>query len=117
MDTVFISGLRASTTIGVYDHERGIRQDLVIDLELGCDTRKAGDSDSFDDALDYDAISRRTLSFVEQSNFYLIEAVAEALSKCLFKEFPIRRLKIKITKPGAVDIADAVGVIMERERH
>jgi dihydroneopterin aldolase len=117
LDIVFISGLTASTTIGVYDHERDIRQDLIIDLELGCDTRKAGVSDSFEDALDYDAISRRTRAFVEQTSYYLIEAVAEQLSQILLDEFPIMQMKIKITKPGAVEIADAVGVIIERKRN
>ena len=117
MDTIFISGLTAATTIGVYDHERDITQDLIIDLELGCDSRKAGDSDSFEDALDYDAISHRTVGFVQQTNYYLIESVAEKLSQILFDEFPIMQLKIKITKPDAVDIVDAVAIMIERERN
>ncbi len=117
MDIIFISGLTAATTIGVYDHERDITQDLIIDLELGCDARKAGASDSFEDALDYDAISHRTQAFVEQTSYYLIESVAEQLSQILFDEFPIIQLKIKITKPGAVDIADAVGIMIERKRN
>ena len=117
MDIIFIRGLTAATTIGVYNHEREIIQNLIIDLELGCDTRKAGASDRFEDALDYDAISRRTLDFVEQTTYYLIESVAEQLSQILFDEFPIVQLKIKITKPGAIDIADAVGIMIERQRN
>ena len=116
MDIIFIRGLTAATTIGVYNHERGIIQNLIIDLELGCDTTKAGASDAFEDALDYDAISRRTLAFVEQTTYYLIESVAEQLSRILFDEFPIIQLKIKITKPGAIEIADAVGIMIERQR-
>ena len=34
MDTVFIKGLDAITTIGVYEHERNIKQALKIDLEM-----------------------------------------------------------------------------------
>lgn len=117
MDIVFISGLTAATTIGVYNHERDITQNLIIDLELGCDTKKAGFSDLFEDALDYDAISRRAQSFVEQTNYYLIESVAEQLSKILLDEFPILELTLKITKPGAVDIAGAVGVIIKRKKN
>ncbi|HIL81983.1 MAG TPA: dihydroneopterin aldolase, partial [Pseudomonadales bacterium] len=49
--------------------------------------------------------------------YYLIESVAEQLSQILFDEFPIMQLKIKITKPGAVDIADAVGIMIERKRN
>jgi dihydroneopterin aldolase len=117
LDIIFIRGLTAATTIGVYNHERDIIQNLIIDLELGCDTRKAGASDRFEDALDYDAISRRTLDFVEQTTYYLIESVAEQLSQILFDEFPIVQLKIKIIKPGAIDIADTVGIMIERQRN
>ena len=116
VDTIYIQGLNASTTIGVYDHERDIKQSLIIDLELGCDTTAAGLSDSFEDALDYDAIAKRTLEFVESSHYRLIEAVAENLSKMLFEEFPMLHQKITISKPGAVAIARDVGVMIERER-
>ena len=114
MDTVFIKGLLASTTIGVYSHERKIQQDLIIDLELNYDSRKACRSDSFEDALDYDAISCRVKAFVEETKYYLIEAVAEHLSSALLEEFPITKLKMKITKPGAIKIAKEVGIIIQR---
>ena len=67
MDTVFIKGLNAITTIGVYEHERNINQALKIDLEMDFDNRIAGGSDDVSDALDYDAISKETLSYVEAS--------------------------------------------------
>ncbi len=115
-DFVYISGLNAITTIGAYQHERDIKQTLVIDLELFCDTSVAGKSDALTDALDYDTVSRRTIEFVEASNYFLIEAVAESLAEMLFADWPIDRIKIKIEKPGAVDVARSVGIVVERER-
>lgn len=116
MDTVFIEGLRVSTTIGVYEHERVIRQDLIIDLEMGFDNRPAGSSDSFADALDYDAVSRRTVEFIESTSYLLIEAVAENLSELLLTDFPILELTLTVRKPGAVEQADTVGVTISRSR-
>jgi dihydroneopterin aldolase len=116
MDMIYIDGLVASTTIGVYEHERTIKQQLIIDLELSCNTRAAGVSDNVEDALDYDAISRQTIAFVESKNYYLIEAVAENLATFLFREFPVLKLRIKIDKPGAVDVAVNVGVVIERNQ-
>ena len=116
MDIIYIKGLSAATTIGVYEHERDIKQLLIVDLELGCDTRLPGASDSFEDALDYDAICKRTLEFIEASHYQLIEAVAENLSIMLFQEYPVLYQKITVSKPGAVAIATDVGVIIERER-
>lgn len=116
MDTVYIKGIRANTTIGVYDHERDIVQPLIIDLDMTCDTSKAGVSDDFTEALDYDAISRRTREFVEDSHYYLIEAVAENLAELLLEEFAMTSVRIRISKPQAVDIADDVGIVIERSR-
>jgi dihydroneopterin aldolase len=116
MDIVFVTGLRANTVIGVYEPERHIRQDLLIDLELGCDTRRAGSTDEVADALDYASISRRTLEFVEHSSFQLIESVAEHLATLLLEEFPVRQVRIKIRKPNAVKGAEDVGVLIERKR-
>ncbi len=41
MDIVYIKGLKAEAVIGVYDWERTIRQQLVIDLDLASDNRAA----------------------------------------------------------------------------
>lgn len=116
MDLVYIKGLGASTTIGVYDHERDIKQELRIDIEMGCDIRSAGASDDVNQALDYDAVSKRTIEYVEASSFFLIEAVAEGLTTCLLDEFPIATLKLTISKPGAVERAKDVGLTIERTR-
>ena len=113
-DIVYIAGLTVETVIGVYEHERDIRQKLIVDLELHCDTRAAGASDDFRDALDCDAISSRGSDFIKASSYQLIEAVAENTAALLLREFSVQSLKIKVSKPGAVSIADDVGVIIER---
>ena len=53
MDTVFIRGLRAQAVIGCYDHERTIRQPLIIDLELATDVASGAATDQLEHALDY----------------------------------------------------------------
>ena len=116
MDIVYIKGLSVLTTIGVYERERNIRQTLRFDLELGCDISAAGQSDAVETALDYDAISQRMISFVEASQYALIEAVAENLAAVLLSEFPIKQLKLQVSKPGAISAAADVGVIIERRR-
>lgn len=114
MDTVFITGLRADTVIGVYDWERRIRQTVVLDLELASDNRRAAASDSIADALDYAAISARLLSFIAQSEFQLIETLAEQVAALVLAEFPVPWLRLRLAKPGAVAAAQSVGVLIER---
>ena len=114
MDIVFIRELRAETVIGVYDWERGIRQAVVLDLELATDNRRAAASDSIRDALDYAAVSERLLSFIEASEFQLIETLAERLADILLGEFGVPWLRLRLSKPGAVAAASDVGVEIER---
>jgi len=113
-DTVFIKGLKAASVIGCYDWERDIRQTLVIDLELEADFARAAQTDALEDALDYAAISQRVIAVCEASRFQLVEALAEHLASIVLTEFSIERLRMTVTKPGAVAEADGVGVVIDR---
>ena len=113
-DTVFIKGLKAASVIGCYDWERDIRQTLVIDLELEADFARAAQSDALEDALDYAAISQRVIAVCEGSRFQLLEALAEHVASIVLAEFSIERLRMTITKPGAVAEAEGVGVVVDR---
>ena len=114
MDTVFIEGLEIEALIGIYDWERRIRQPLRFDLEMAFDNRVPAASDDIADTLDYKAVSKRLIEFVEQSGFGLVETLAERCAAIVMEEFGVRWLRLKLSKPGAVRGARAVGVVIER---
>lgn len=114
MDIVYLRGLRVETVIGVYDWERSVRQTLVLDIDMGFDIRQAAGSDGIDDALDYSAVAARISGFVENSQFALIETLAERCAAIILTEFPARACRLRISKPGAVANALEVGVLIER---
>ena len=116
MDIVFIEDLRIQTVIGVFDWEREITQTVSLDLEMGFDIRKAAESDAIDDTLDYKAVSKRLIQFVESSEYQLVEALAEECARIVLHEFPVSWLRLKLSKPGAVRGSSAVGVTIERGR-
>ena len=113
-DTVFIQGLKAASVIGCYDWERDIRQTLVIDLELKADFTQAAETDALEHALDYAAISKRVIAVCDESRFQLLEALADHLAAIVLADFSIERLRMTITKPGAVAEAEGVGVVIDR---
>ncbi len=113
-DLVFIEDLRIQTVIGIYDWEREITQTVSLDLSMAFDIRKAGVSDHIDDTLDYKSVAKRLITFVEASEFQLVEALAEHCARIVLTEFPVSRLRLKLSKPGAVRGSSAVGVIIER---
>lgn len=113
-DIVFIEDLRVQTVIGVFDWEREIRQTVSLDLEMAFDIRKAAASDDIADTLDYKAVSKRLIHFVEDSEFQLVESLAERCAAIVLDEFPVNWLRLKLSKPGAVRGSSAVGVVIER---
>jgi len=113
-DIVFIEDLRIQTMIGVYDWEREITQTVSLDLQMTFDIRVAAQSDEIIDTLDYKAVSKRLIHFVETSEFQLVEALAEHCAAIVLEEFPVNRVRLKLSKPGAVRGSSAVGVVIER---
>jgi len=116
MDKVFIEGLEIDALIGIYDWERRIRQTLRFDLEMGFDNRKPAATDDIADTLNYKAVSKRLVEFVSQSDYGLVETLAERCAEIVLAEFGVSWLRLKLSKPGAVRGAVAVGVIIERSR-
>lgn len=115
LDKVFIEGLEIEALIGIYDWERKIRQTLSFDIEMGFDNRLPAASDNIADTLNYKAVSKRLIEFVGASDFGLVETLAERCAQLLLDEFGVRHVRLKLSKPGAVRGAKAVGVIIERE--
>jgi 7,8-dihydroneopterin aldolase/epimerase/oxygenase len=114
MDSVFVEDLRIETVIGIYDWERKIKQTVALDLEMAFDNRKPASTDKIEDTLDYKAVSKRLIAFVESSHFELVETLAEKCAQIVREEFHVPWLRLKLSKPGAVRGSKAVGVIIER---
>jgi|TARA_B110000240_G_C13356768_1_gene392182 dihydroneopterin aldolase len=115
-DTIVIEQLQVDTVIGVYEHERSIRQVVGIDIELTTDISKPAASDNINDALDYRAIGDRITDFVRGSSFFLVEALVEKIAAIVLDEFGIDRVLVKLSKPSAIENADNVSVQIERHR-
>ena len=116
MDIVFIKDLEIETVIGIYDWERRIRQTVCLNLEMGTDIRQAAATDRIEDTLDYKAVAKRLIGFVEKSDFGLVETLAERCAEIVLEEFPVSWLRLRLDKPGAVRGSKSVGIIIERGR-
>jgi murein L,D-transpeptidase YcbB/YkuD len=55
-----------------------------------------------DDALNYKAVAKRLIQFVEESEFQLVETLAERIAEIILDEFSVDWLRLKLGKPGAV---------------
>lgn len=114
MDIVYLNELRIDTIIGIYEWERRTKQMIILDVEMGTDISKAAGSDNINDALDYKAVSKRLFEFIGNSEFELVEKLAESTAAILLNEFNIPWCRIRVNKQGAVKGVRDVGVIIER---
>ena len=114
MDIIFLRGLKVETLIGIYDWEREIRQTVVIDLEMATDIRRAAATDDIAYTLDYKAVSKRVMQFVETSEFFLVETLAEKITALIREEFAVPWVRLTLNKKGAISGASDVGILIER---
>ncbi len=114
-DKILIQDLLLRTVIGLTDHERRDRQDVVINLTLFADLRRAGESDSVDDSLNYRTLAKAIIAHVEPSAYYTVEALATAIAR-LCIEHGAERAIVRVEKPGALRFAQSVGVEIDRDR-
>lgn len=116
MDQVFIENLLARGIIGINDWEREKPQDIIINIALFADLRKAGQTDSIEDSIDYRRIAKRALSHAESAQKFTVEALASDIAGLCLEEPNVQKVRVRIEKPGAVRFSQSVGVEIERHR-
>jgi dihydroneopterin aldolase len=114
MYTMILGGLEITTIIGIYEWERETKQTIILDIEMAYDISKAAATDAIEDTLDYKTVSKRIISFVEESKYFLVEKLAEEITNVILNEFDIRWVKLTLNKKGAIRGASDVGIIIER---
>ena len=115
-DKIHIKDLLLRCIIGVNDFERREKQDVVINITLYADLLKSSRSDRLEDTVDYKKITKEIISLVENSSFYLIEALAEAIAQICLKHPLVWKVTVSVEKPGALRFARSVGVEITRHK-
>lgn len=114
MDIIYIRELQVETVIGIYDWERNVKQVVSLDLEMAADIKQAAKTDHIDDTLNYKAVAKRLIGFIGESEFELLETLAEQIAMIVLAEFDVPWLKLRLSKPGAVRGSKDTGIMIER---
>jgi len=116
MDIVYLRDLKIECIIGIFEWERRLKQTIVLDLDMAADVKRAAASDRIEDTLDYKAVAKRLVGFVGESQFQLVETLAEKVADIVLTEFGVPWVRVRVNKRGALRDAADVGVVIERER-
>lgn len=115
MDTTFIHNLNCQAIIGIHAFERLKPQRLIISVDLYRDITKAAVNEAIEFALNYFEITQFIEAFVGNSEYQLIETLAENLADTLIKTYQLEAIKLRLQKPGALTQTQQVGVEIYRQ--
>ena len=115
-DRIHIRDLLVRGIVGVRDWERKKKQDININITLETDLREAARSDRLEDTVDYVTIKRNVIRLVEESQFFLLERLAERITDVCLEDPRVARARVALEKPGALRFARTVCVEIVRER-
>jgi len=115
MDRIFIKDLMTRCVIGTNDWERELKQDVIFNIELEIDLAPAARSDNIEDTINYKKLKQRILAMVEDSEFYLIEKLADEVAGICLEDKRVKAVVVSVDKPGALRYSRSVGVKIRRE--
>jgi dihydroneopterin aldolase len=118
-DRIILKGMRFYGYHGVMPAERELGQPFVVDLELRCDLREAGETDDLARTVDYSRVFELVKGIVAGGPYLLIEALAERIAASLLAGFPVREVSVRVSKPQAPlkGIFTDVAVEIRRSAH
>ena len=106
---VFVTGLKVQAEIGVYRHEIGRVQPLVVDVELDVPTAGAG---RLSETLNYETILEAARQIAGGGHIELVETFAERLARACLTDPRVTQARVRVEKPLAL-APDAVGAGVE----
>lgn len=116
MDKLFIHDLKIETLIGAYDWERKVKQTITLDIEYGINAKNGASTDHIDSTCNYIDLGQVAVDFIKNSEFYLVETLAEKTAALLLEKFDIPWIKLYIRKMGTLCQAKEVGIEIVRHR-
>ena len=99
----FLEGLECACRIGAFNHERLAPQRVIIDAEILLADGSEPQSDSLDEALDYDLIRNAILEVARSRHFDLQETLARELYDTLGALPGVAAVRVRTAKPDAYE--------------
>ncbi len=114
LDQILIRDLQFRCIVGIDPEERRDKQDITAQITLDVDLRKASRTDAIADTVDYRALKKDILRMAENSQFNLIETLAQSIADICLSRTQVARVEVIVEKPGALRFARTVAVRIVR---
>ncbi len=101
MDVIRLKNMVFYGYHGVSESEKSLGGKFEVDLDLYKDLKKAGQSDSLKNTLNYEKIYKTVLNCTKRNKYYLIETLADRIAKSVLRKYPAEKVIVKVRKPQA----------------
>lgn len=119
MDKIILDGLSFYGYHGALEEENELGQKFIIDLELKCNLKEAGENDDLSQSVNYAQVYQVVSNICQNEEYKLLEALAENIAQEIVQEFTlVDSILVRVKKPEAPikGILDYVAVEIERSR-
>jgi FolB domain-containing protein len=116
MDKILIKDLRVTGIIGIHDYERNTPQEMIINISLSTDIRRAAETDDIDDCVNYQTVAEQVRAHAETSKRLTVEALAEDIAQICLETPRVRVVLVRVEKTQAITYTGSVGVEIERKK-
>ena len=111
---IIIDELAVETIIGCLPHERLHKQPLTISMSIQYDIAHVAKTDNIEDAMNYADLAAEIKTYVENSQFQLLEGLSNKIFDIIFKRTEVKQASLFIYKPNAIDGIKRVGIKLSR---
>jgi FolB domain-containing protein len=116
MDKIIIKDLHVNGIIGIYDQERITPQEIIINVVMYTDTRKAAETDDISLCVDYEKVAGKLKAHAISAMRLTVEALAEDLARLCLETPMVKKVNIRVEKTQAIAYTRSVGVEIERKK-
>jgi FolB domain-containing protein len=116
MDQIQIKRLRIRCKIGVRPRERRHKQTLLVDVACFCDLSADAIEDRLDRTVDYSTLASKIRSFSEESQYYLIETLADRIASICLENKKVKKVTVGVAKPHVIPRSHGSRVEVARHR-
>jgi dihydroneopterin aldolase len=104
-----LEGLAIFGRHGLLEEERRDGQEFLYDI--GLDVGDAGTTDRIEDAVDYREVADCVRLVSDSRSFNLIEALAQTVADALLERFPVRWVRVRVTKTDPAGVGARYAIV------
>lgn len=113
---IFVRDYETLAYIGVWEHEKGARQPVRINVDLSVAEEGEHHGDQLANVVCYNEVVKRIDDIIASGHISLVETLAEKIAEMELEEARVLSVRVRIEKLAAVKGAASVGVEIERHQ-